>query len=143
MIAAWAAGDDTDGTGTALAEHLRWQPWFWRLVRREIGHPHLAEDLPALAGRLQDDPAVVELPDRLGLFGATRIPQTLLTVLTALAARREVALYLPHPSPQLWNQVAHAIGTPTMRPRSSRPALRLGHPLLASLSRDVQDLRRS
>ncbi|NLG46341.1 exodeoxyribonuclease V subunit gamma [Gordonia sp. (in: high G+C Gram-positive bacteria)] len=141
MIAAWAAGDDTDGAGGALADHLRWQPWFWRQVRREIGHPHLAEELPSLVTRLRDDPAAVDLPDRLGLFGATRIPQTLLTVLSALATEREIALYLPHPSPRLWDQVADSLGTPTMRLRSSRPALRLGHPLLASLSRDVQDLQ--
>ncbi|WP_347956826.1 exodeoxyribonuclease V subunit gamma [Gordonia aichiensis] len=143
MIAEWAAGHDTDGTGDALAPHLNWQPWFWRLVREEVGHPHLAEHLPAVLDRLRTDRDAVDLPDRLALFGATRIPQTLRAVLGALAERREVALYLPHPSPALWDSVAASTrpsgSAPT--PRAARIAPRPRHPLLAALSRDLQELQ--
>ncbi|EGD53537.1 exodeoxyribonuclease V subunit gamma [Gordonia neofelifaecis] len=141
MIAQWAEGADTDGAGEPLAEHLRWQPWLWRLVRDEVGHPHLAEELPRVAERLREEPAAVALPDRLALFGATRIPATLRTVLAALSERREVALYLPHPSPELWTAVAAAAPDAGVRPRSARTSVRVRHPLLASLSRDVQELQ--
>lgn len=141
MIAEWAQGADTDGAGGELAEHLQWQPWFWRLVREEVGHPHLAEDLPAVVDRLRDDASVVDLPERLALFGPTRIPRTLLTVLHALSAEREVSLYLPHPSPALWDQVAATASNFEVVARSARVAPRLAHPLLASLSRDVQELQ--
>ncbi|ALG84955.1 exodeoxyribonuclease V subunit gamma [Gordonia phthalatica] len=140
MIAEWAAGHDTDGTGTELAEHLRWQPWLWRLVRDDVGHPHLAEDLGAVLDRLRSDPGVVDLPERLALFGATRIPQTLREVLEALSDTREVGLYLPHPSPTLWDRVHDAAPGAGVLARSNRAVLRPSHPLLASLSRDVQEL---
>lgn len=140
MIAEWAAGQDTDGTGTTLAEHLRWQPWLWRLVREDVGHPHLAEDLDGVAARLRDEPDLVDLPERLALFGATRIPQTLRVVLGALSDTREVAVYLPHPSPTLWDRVADAAPGPGVRARANRTPLRPHHPLLTSLSRDVQEL---
>ncbi|MBM7368930.1 exodeoxyribonuclease V subunit gamma [Gordonia hydrophobica] len=140
MIAEWAAGDDTDGTGTLLADHLRWQPWLWRLVRAEIGHAHLAEDLGGVLERLRDDPGAVDVPNRFALFGATRIPQTLRVVLDALAQQRDVALYLPHPSPALWDRVDAATSAAPMQPRAGRVPLRPSHPLLAALSRDVQEL---
>ncbi|MGB3708072.1 exodeoxyribonuclease V subunit gamma [Gordonia sp. (in: high G+C Gram-positive bacteria)] len=141
MIAEWSRGLDTDGAGGELAEHLAWQPWLWRLVREEVGHPHLAEDLPAVTERLRDNASAVDLPSRFALFGPTRIPQTLLTVLHALANQREVSLYLPHPSPALWNQVASGAPATPIRRRTQRLAPRLSHPLLASLSRDVQELQ--
>ena len=140
MIAEWAAGHDTDGTGTPLDAHLGWQPWLWRLVREDIGHPHLAEDLGTVTARLREDPSAVDLPERLALFGATRIPQTLRVVLEALSDDREVALYLPHPSPVLWDAVAAAAPGPGVLARAHRAPLRPRHPLLASLSRDVQEL---
>ncbi|WFN94851.1 exodeoxyribonuclease V subunit gamma [Gordonia sihwensis] len=141
MIAEWASGSDTDGAGGELAEHLRWQPWLWRLVREEVGHPHLAEQLPVVVDRLRADADAVDLPERLSLFGATRIPQTLRNVLAALSERREVGLYLPHPSPELWSAVQTAGPQRSGRLRAERRPVRVRHPLLASLSRDVQELQ--
>ncbi|WP_132994201.1 exodeoxyribonuclease V subunit gamma [Gordonia zhaorongruii] len=140
MIADWAAGLDTDGAGNQLADHLQWQPWFWRLVREEVGHPHPAEGLEQLAARVRADPDLVDLPDRLALFGPTRIPQTLQTVLGALSAEREVSLYLPHPSDALWRTISDR-GSQPRRRRSERDAVVPRHPLLAALSRDVQELQ--
>ncbi|MCF8587751.1 exodeoxyribonuclease V subunit gamma [Gordonia liuliyuniae] len=150
MIADWAAGRDTDGAGAELAPHLRWQPWFWRLVREQVGRPHPAEDLAGLTERLREDPGVVDFPERLSLFGPTRIPQTLHAVLDALAVHRDVSLYLPHPSDALWRTIAKSSsGQQSAGP--NRPGLRLaresrdgaaaGHPLLAALSRDVQEMQ--
>ncbi|WOC13982.1 exodeoxyribonuclease V subunit gamma [Gordonia sp. MP11Mi] len=150
MIADWAAGRDTDGAGTELAPHLQWQPWFWRLVREEVGRPHPAEDLAGLTARLREAPDVVDFPERLSLFGPTRIPQTLQAVLDALAVHRDVSLYLPHPSDALWQTIALR-QTGQERPersrhvstvaRESREGAVAGHPLLAALSRDVQEMQ--
>lgn len=140
MLAEWAAGHDTDGTGRALPEPLSWQPWFWRLVRAEVGQPHLAEQLADVVSRLRSDPAAVDLPERLAFFGPTRIPEALRAILGALAAEREVALYLPHPSDALWRAIA-ADPPPIPRLRSADTDLRPEHPLLAALSRDVRELQ--
>lgn len=140
MIADWALGRDTDGAGNPLAEHLTWQPWFWRLVREEIDHPHPAEDIDALAARLRDEPGVVDLPERLALFGPTRIPQTMHVVLDALSAERDVALYLPHSSDALWRRIS-AEPPRSRRRRADRRVNAPDHPLLAALSRDVQELQ--
>ncbi|GEE03060.1 RecBCD enzyme subunit RecC [Gordonia spumicola] len=140
MIADWAAGRDTDGVGNPLAAHLAWQPWFWRLVRDEVDHPHPAEDLDGLAVRLRDEPDLVDLPERLALFGPTRVPQTLHTVLDGLSVHREVTLYLPHSSDALWRRIAREPARPRRR-RADRDVAPPEHPLLATLSRDVQEMQ--
>ncbi|MFZ2510315.1 MAG: exodeoxyribonuclease V subunit gamma, partial [Gordonia sp. (in: high G+C Gram-positive bacteria)] len=131
---------DTDGAGRDLDETLAWQAWLWRLVREEVAAPHLAEQLDVVVERLRSDPGVVDLPTRIALFGATRVPESLRTVLTALAVHREVSLFLPHPSDALWSKIA-AQPLPVPRPRSAATRLRPDHPLLAALARDVQELQ--
>ncbi|WP_454166107.1 exodeoxyribonuclease V subunit gamma [Gordonia iterans] len=146
MLVEWAAGHDTDGTGGAdgpgrpLPEGFTWQPWLWRRVRDRIGQPHLAEQLDAVAARLAAEPALVELPERLAFFGPTRIPESLRRLLGALAAGRDVSLFLPHPSEALWRAVAETAG-PVPRPRDRRTGPRPEHPLLAALARDVCELQ--
>ena len=56
--------------------------------------------------RLREEPGLVDLPARLSLFGLTRLPAGHLNVLRALAVRRDVHLFLLHPSPALWERVA-------------------------------------
>lgn len=140
MLADWATGGGTDGSGRRLDETLAWQPWFWQLVRDEIGAPHLAEQLGVVVETLRQDPGVVDLPERIALFGATRLPESLRVVLAALAEHREVSLYLPHPSAAMWSTVADRTGT-VPRPRTAAGAPRPAHPLLAALARDVQELQ--
>ncbi|QKT07374.1 exodeoxyribonuclease V subunit gamma [Gordonia sp. X0973] len=147
MVAAWARGDDVsgarvDGDEVALDESQRWQPLLWRRVRDDVGGPHLAEILPEVLGALREEPDRVDLPERLSIFGPTRIPQMLRELLDGIARHRDVGLYLPHPSPQLWSTVA-AAPAPGPRPRARRAAPRLSNALLASLSRDVQELQES
>ncbi|MFM9377963.1 exodeoxyribonuclease V subunit gamma [Gordonia sp. VNK21] len=140
MIADWARGSDTDGAGRALPDELVWQPWLWRLVREQVGQPHLAEILPELTERLRDDPGAVDLPARLALFGPTRISQALRAVLAALAEHRDVDLYLPHPSDALWRTVSgRTVAGPV--PRTGDDRIRPGHPLLAALAGDVVELQ--
>ena len=59
----------------------------------------------------------------------------------ALGESRDVHLWLPQPSPQLWDDLA-GIGGPIVREQDASAEL-VGHPLLASLGRDSRELRRT
>ena len=75
-----------------------------------------AERLATAVAVLEHDPACCALPERLSLFGPTRLPADHLAVLAALARHREVHLWLPHPSPALWDRVAPmVVGVPARR----------------------------
>ena len=149
MLVDWARGDDTDGTASggtgsggtrrALEDDLHWQAELWRRLRTRLGAPSPAERLGPTCERLRDEPGVSDLPVRLSLFGATRTTTDQRAVLQALAASREVHLWLPHPSPAMWQALrdqprAH-------RRRDDRSALAVRHPLLASLARDTRELQ--
>ena len=85
-------------------------------------------------------PDAVDLPERLSIFGATRISPARIAVLRALAEHRDVHLWLHHPSPALWEAVRAA--APEPGPRRTDIAHRaIRNPLLASLSRDVRELQ--
>ncbi len=139
MLRAWAAGTDGDGAGAPVPEDLAWQPELWRRLRTRVGRPSPAERLDAAIAALTADPRSVDLPGRLSVFGPTRLPTDQLEVLRALAGAREVHLWLPHPSPALWEQVAGRApaSTPTRRADVAVPG---GHPLLRSMARDATEL---
>ncbi|MGQ4616176.1 exodeoxyribonuclease V subunit gamma [Nocardia sp. R7R-8] len=139
LITEWAAGLDTDGAGASIPDDLLWQPMLWRRLRAEIGTPSPAERLDAACARLRERPDLVPLPPRLSLFGVTRLPSDQLAVLSALAAAREVHLWLVHPSPVLWSALS---GLPPARTRAEdRSATAVTHPLLAGLARDIRELQ--
>ncbi len=122
MLTQWAAGE------LDLPDDLRWQAQLWRRLRAELATPAPAERLESACGRLGPGPAF-------SVFGATRISPARVRVLRALAERREVHLWLHHPSPALWNAARDERPGPR---RSQRPVAR--NPLLASMSRDVREL---
>ncbi len=99
LLAAWAAGED---------EPSRWQSELWRRLDERIGVPGPAARLEEACAALERSPELASLPERVSLFGLTRLPAGRLRVLRALAARREVHLFLLHPSPALWEKVARA-----------------------------------
>ncbi len=101
--------------------------------RPDLRHRHALE-------LLRDGGAGLDLPDRLSLFGHTRLPVTEVELLAALGETRDVHLWLPQPSPALWDSLAGQ-GGPVIR-ADDRSAERVGHPLLASLGRDSRELRR-
>ncbi|MGV9859898.1 exodeoxyribonuclease V subunit gamma [Gordonia sp. NPDC003425] len=140
MLIGWAAGDDTDGTGLGLPDDMAWQPWLWRTLAERVPVRHPALDLDTVCASLRDEPGGVDLPERLSVFGPTRITESFRAVAAALAVHRDVHLFVPHPGPALWGAVSAAgpLGGPR---RADRPGPRLTHPLLASLSRDVQELQ--
>ena len=134
LIRAWAAGDDGDGDG--------WQPHLWRLVREQVGVPSLAERLATATERMADDPDVLDLPDRVSMFGLTRLPAAHVAVLDAVALHRDVHLFLLHPSDRLWRRTSDAVAKPVSLPaRSADPTARLArHPLLRSWGRDAREM---
>ncbi|GAA2071078.1 exodeoxyribonuclease V subunit gamma [Williamsia deligens] len=143
MAGAWTRGDDHDGivapdsATRRIDDDLRWQPVVWRALRDRIGVPSPAEMLDDLCGRIRAEPTVLDLPERLSLFGPTRLTTQQLAVLSAVAAHRDVHVFLPHPSDDLWRSEA---GSDTVRRSSLRRAVS-PHPLPASLSREVRETR--
>ncbi len=142
MILEWLRGVDGDGYGAALDEDLRWQAELWRRLREHVGAPSLAERLGPACDRLRDEQDLVDLPERLSVFGPTRLSTVQLTVLDALAARRDVHLWLPHPSDGVWSRVSAAeeYGDPPTR-RADPTAGLPEHPLVRALARDAREMQ--
>src|SRR5690349_266795 len=136
LLRAWRAGE------CGVDADLAWQPELWRRLRTRIGGPDPTERVDAACAALRADPAVVALPERLSLFGPTRLAAQELAVLAALGAHRAVHLWLPHPSPALWAEVAPVAEAAAVPPRAADPtADTAAHPLLSSLGRDVRELQ--
>ena len=72
----------------------RWQARLWWHLRLTIGEPSPAERLEQACERLSAEPDLLELPDRLTLFGLTRLDEMPLRVMRAIAVRRDVHLML-------------------------------------------------
>ncbi|MGW5523735.1 exodeoxyribonuclease V subunit gamma [Gordonia sp. NPDC003950] len=140
MLTGWASGDDTDGSGQRLPDDMTWQPRFWREVRSRIGAAHPVEALDAVCERLAADATTTDLPERLSVFGPTRVTESFRRVAASLAAHRDVHLFIPHPGPALWAAIASQ-PAPTDRRRASWTPPALRNPLLSGLSRDVQELQ--
>ncbi len=155
MLREWAAGRDADGAGGTLAGDLSWQAQLWRRVRAALGTPSPAERLTPACERLVREPEVLDLPARVSLFGPTRLTTEQLAVVRALAAHRDVHLWLPHPSDVLWRRVGALAATTVDRrpeaalegpersvPRREDPtAGSPRHPLLRSCGRDARELQ--
>ena len=141
LVTDWREGRDTDGAGGTLPADLVWQAELWRRVVARVDEP--APDLRhrAALDLLRAGGDGLDLPGRLSLFGHTRLPATEVELLGALATHREVHLWLPQPSPRLWDDLAGIGGVVARADDTS--ASRVGHPLLASLGRDTRELRRT
>ena len=102
--------NDADGD---LDPTCEWQPPLWRalLDRVDADPPHIRH--AKTLAPLQESPT--DLPQRLSLFGHTRLPLTEIELLDALATHHELHLWLPHPSDELWRSLAG-------RPRRRSPA---------------------
>jgi exodeoxyribonuclease V gamma subunit len=144
MLAAWAAGRDVDGSARPLAEGARWQAELWRRLRARLTASDPAQRRTAACAQLSADPQIVQLPDRITLFGLTRLPAGHLQVLRAIAAGREVHLFLLHPSPALWASIARAGGAarPAGLRRAADSTAELAvNPLLSSWGRDAREMQ--
>lgn len=134
LLADWLAGDTAD-----LMADLAWQPHLWRRLVEvmAIDPPHIRH--AKTVALLRESGA--GLPDRLSLFGHTRLPATEVELLDAVAAHHELHLWLPHPSAQAWEALADLRGVVARRDDDSHR--RIMHPLLATLGRDLRELQRS
>jgi len=145
MLAAWGQGADVDGMGAPLGEDLAWQAPLWRRLRQVIGTPSPAERLGPACRTLRSHPELVDLPPRLSLFGLTRLPASYLEVVSALAFRRDVHLWLLHPSAVLWDRLkpdsGTRVGTNRPPPRSDGTSESPRNPLLASWGRDAREMQ--
>ena len=129
---------ESDITGD-IASDLQWQPPLWRaLVDRVDADPPHVRHAKTLA-RLQESTS--DLPERLSLFGHTRLPSTEVELLNALATHHDLHLWLPHPSDDLWQKLAGEHGPVPRRDDTSHR--NVGHPLLATLGRDLRELQRN
>lgn len=125
----------TDWDG--LPADLAWQRPLWdKLIQRiDAPAPHVRH-ADTLA-RLRDSPS--DLPERISLFGHTRLPATEIELLGALATHHDVHVWLPHPSDALWRALAGRHGA---IPRRADTGHRdVGHPLLGTLGRDLRELQ--
>ncbi|RYJ04542.1 MAG: exodeoxyribonuclease V subunit gamma, partial [Actinomycetales bacterium] len=142
MVQDWTAGLDVDGQGRELPAECRWQAETWRRVTASLaGHPSPDRRLAATAADLRNDAAASELPQRVSFFGHTRMPAAQLDVVAALAARRHVHLWLPHPSRRRWELVDDGVASWGARPaRTLVEPPDAGNGLLTACARDVAEL---
>ncbi|MDP7736970.1 exodeoxyribonuclease V subunit gamma [Mycobacterium paragordonae] len=134
LLVDWLAGDLGD-----LDADLHWQPELWRaLVATIPADPPHVRHRTTLA-RLREGPAA--LPPRLSLFGHTRLARSEIELLEAVAVHHDLHLWLPHPSDTLWRALGGVRGTVLRRADTSHREV--GHPLLATLGRDLRELQRS
>ena len=140
MLRDWAAGRDTYGFGLLLDGDLAWQAELWRRVRAEIGPDSPAERIQQACERLRRQPDVVELPERLSVFGPTRLTTEQLQVFEALAVHRDLHMWLPHPSHALWDRIAR-MATVSVPRREDPTADAAQHPLLRSCGRDAREMQ--
>ncbi|HEY2438853.1 MAG TPA: exodeoxyribonuclease V subunit gamma [Solirubrobacteraceae bacterium] len=146
MLAAWRAGRDVDAAGAPLAPGCAWQAELWRRLRARIGVADLAERSATARERLLREPEILDLPARISVFGLTRLPAGHLEILRALAAGRDLHLFLLHPSPALWEEVAMHLGEApppdgVVLPRAADPTAMLpANRLLASWGRDAREM---
>ena len=151
MLSAWAEGADLGPDGSALPPDRGWQPELWRRLRDRIGGPDPVERLQRSLDDLRRDgpPAAPDgLPERLSVFGATRLDPRHVEVLLALAGHRDVHLWLPHASPAAWDAIAARqrslglVAGASLPLRDDDPTADLvRHPLLAYLGRDGRELQ--
>src|SRR3954470_24480027 len=131
LLARWAAGEEGGAE--------RWQAELWRRLDERIGVPGPAARLDDACAKLERDPTLASLPERVSLFGLTRLPAGRLRVLRALAAHRDIHLFLLHPSPALWEKVARA--PRAVRRADDVTAALAENRLLASWGQDSRELQ--
>ncbi len=128
-----------EGELGCLGTDLAWQPELWRRLvgAMRIDPPHIRH--ATTISQLQQSGSA-ELPERVSLFGYTRLASTDIELIAALATHHQVHLWLPHPSAQLWTALADSRGVISRRADDSHRAV--AHPLLATLGRDLREMQR-
>jgi exodeoxyribonuclease V gamma subunit len=133
MVCGWERGE------IDVPQEAAWQAELWRRLRKRLAAPSPAERLEPACGRLRAEPGLLPLPERISLFGLTRLPAGHLDVLRALAAGREVHVFLLHPSPALWEKIGDR--PPVVRRAEDTTASLPDNRLLASWGQDAREMQ--
>ena len=133
MVRGWAAGR------SICPRRPAWQAVLWQRLRRRLDEPVPPSGSRRRARDSSTTPSLLDLPARLSLFGLTRLPQGHLHVLHAIAAGRDVHLFLLHPSAQLWDKLARH--PPVKRRAEDSTALLAENRLLASWGQDAREMQ--
>ena len=145
MIESLGRGPRCRRAGSPLPADRAWQAELWRRLRDELAAPSPAERLQTAVARLRLEPASQRPPERMSVFGATRLDPDHLLVLSALgrAPRRPpvAAASLPGAlgSPQSARRPT-ALDTLEREPAATQQRHHrsvVEHRLLAYLGRDV------
>jgi exodeoxyribonuclease V gamma subunit len=143
MLLAWKEGAEA-GPPSSRPADVAWQAELWRHLRHRLGFPSPAERFITAPALIEAAPELLDLPDRVSVFGLTRLPASHLRVLKAISAGRDVHLFLLHPSGALWEKMA-----PSLSEASSVGLDRAGdrtvrvpsNPLLRSWGRDAREMQ--
>ncbi|MBW9210109.1 exodeoxyribonuclease V subunit gamma [Mumia sp. zg.B21] len=144
MLADWENNTPSDGVGGTLPDDFLWQPILWRRTVELVRERHnltesVTERHRRVVDQLSSSHTDLDLPQRLSFFGYTRLAAAERELVVALGACRDLHLWLPHPSPQLWADLdGHTSKGARTDDRTARHAK---HPLLATLGRDVRELQ--
>nr|WP_300048611.1 exodeoxyribonuclease V subunit gamma [uncultured Nocardioides sp.] len=139
----WREGRASDGAGGDLDDDLRWQAELWRRLLDRVDAPAPDVRHAETVARLRSGGADLDLPPRLSLFGHTRLPETEVSLLAALGELRDVHLWLPQASTDLWDSLGAAAREGQVLRSRDTSAAAVHHPLLGSLGRDARELRRT
>lgn len=122
-LLAWEAGEERS-----------WQADLWRLLAGELGM-HRARGVELLHQAIVAAPTAA-LPRCLLAFGFHTLPPAWLNLMTTLAERVPVHLFVPTPSCEYWVGLDTPAGLARRAARGESTAHRaVGHPLLATLGR--------
>lgn len=141
MVLAWRGAPGERAAG--IPDDAQWQPRLWQTLRERVATPSPPERIAAACARLEaGEVALDDLPDRLSLFGLTRLPTTYLDVLRALAVHRNVHLFALHPSLVLWDRIEAADVPPLPLRRTDDPTVSVPqHPLLRTWATDTREMQ--
>lgn len=103
MVAAWRRGRDVDAEGRPLGDE-RWQAALWRAVaaEQEGTDSRAARITAAIEALAVGTELSGDVPPRLLGFGVSTLPPLHLDLLAEVANQRDVHLWMPSPSPALW-----------------------------------------
>ncbi|MGK2930413.1 MAG: exodeoxyribonuclease V subunit gamma, partial [Acidimicrobiales bacterium] len=125
-----------------LPDDAQWQARLWLELRRRVDSPSPPERIMSACARLRAGSVDIDLPDRVCLFGLTRLPGTYLDVLRAVASHREVHLFALHPSLALWDRIASLPTPPLPIAREDDPSRDIAtNPLLRTWATDTREMQ--